>query len=183
MERFINHIFIFLILIIGCKTKDKPEIEIKPKVSFVSIEIYRTSKDCGLSILYIAEGSEIILKPIGRSCLLFEIMPPPPPGVEVANHEKIVVERLILSESDVDKIEDLIKRFNDDDFTDLFNLLQTENGIGFKFIISFSDRKFKEFSLINQVSNNQKELIDYLHTLITQKSAKNKSIIDKFLKE
>ncbi|HRG40961.1 MAG TPA: hypothetical protein PLC27_06135 [Saprospiraceae bacterium] len=186
MEKFIRYIvlFVFVFSNIGCYSQDISIDKLKtiPKTSLISIDVYRNTIECGLSFIYTAAHSKMILKSNGLQCLDFEEIPPPPNDLNVQENKKAKIECLSLQDGEVDRIEKLINGFDDDDFNTFNNPGKFDSGIGFKFTILFSNNELKEFSLINGATANQKELINYLFDLARLKSSMNREIIDDYMK-
>ncbi len=155
----------------------------------ITLDVYKSEIDLGLTIIYIRTESVIIIKPNGFQSLDFVKTPPPPPGesktdygMSDQNVEAVQVEVLSLENKEVDMIENLMGALKDNDLKSLINFGNFDDGIGIKVTIIFSEGNIKDFSLINGATDNQRKLSMFIFDLVIQKSKANKEKLEYFLR-
>lgn len=191
MEKFVAYIFSigFMLFLTGCK---EPNASLKKsdsniKVSMIILDVYRGEIDNSLSLMYSGVSSTIVIKSNGAQSLGFPEIPPPPDkgkskyNVASYNSVEIEAEVLNLDKETVGKIEDLIVNFDENDFKTIINSISTEDGIGIRVTIIYSENSIKYFTLINGATENQRNFLRFIFDQTMQKSKFNKEKLKFFL--
>lgn len=191
MEKFIAYILSlsFILVISGCNGQDSSLSTTNPKsnVSVITFDVYKGGLKNGLSIIYLSEQASLLIKSTGKVSLDFQEIPPPPlnqAGLNdaISDIQVIKVETINLEASTIENIESLIASLGSEDLGSLINNVKTENGVGIKIVILYSDNEIKDFTLINGATENQRKFLRYIFDRAIEKSKYNKEQLKIFLR-
>lgn len=191
MGKFIAYILSlsFILVISGCNGQDSSLSPTNPKsnVSVITFDVYKGGLENGLSIIYLSEQASLLIKSTGKESLDFQEIPPPPlnqAGLNdaISDIQEIKVETINLEASTIENIESLVASLGSEDLSSLINNVKTENGVGIKIVMLYSDNDTKDFTLINGATENQRNFLRYIFDRAIEKSKYNKEQLKIFLR-
>lgn len=191
MEKFIAYMLSlsFILVISGCNGQGSSLSTTNPKsnVSVITFDVYKGGLENGLSIIYLSEQASLLIKSTGKESLDFQEIPPPPLNQAGLNDttsdiQEIKVETINLEASTIENIESLIASLGSEDLSSLINNVKTENGVGIKIVMLYSDNDTKDFTLINGATENQRKFLRYIFDRAIEKSKYNKEQLKLFLR-
>jgi len=192
MEKFIVGLSLlgFLLAMLGCDEQGKtgslstsnPCLD----VSIITLDVYKSGLDNGLSIIYLESQASLLIK---SSCIqLSDFLESPPlpinqvdSGLLNNSFEKIKTEVIILEDSEIKEIEKIVESLTHEDLTSKINE-DVRDGGGVKFILVCSGGHVKVFTLMNNATKNQRKFLQYIFSIAVEKSKYNKEQLNIFMR-
>lgn len=183
----ILQLFIYFLLLISCSKNNETKKSEKVEPILLKIGYYPTFHQPAETILNLNEKYLIFYSPTSY------IPEPPPPPKEYGKKQsleeekeykaylnenpKLIPFKIALSESDIERIQQLTDYFKSEDFSDR-DLKPGIDGMSTNIIILYSDGKLVQINPLNAPNEDQKELYSRILNLIIEKNTnKNDSII------